>query len=473
MTKRMTRRELLRTGGLGGVVAFLAACAPRVVEVEKVVTKIVKEVVKETVMVAGTPQVVEKEITKVVKETIVVEKVVTVTPPPKGKTKIVYYDRHAKCPVWADPYNELQDEVEVEVQIQPPGTRYEQLIAAITAGIAPDVIGLDCVQVGRFAQIGALAPLEDAVPQDVLDSYFPSLINVEGHYGHWGGHIVGVPFWVDNSVCFYNKTLLEEAGGDPGVGIRSFDDYITYGKAATEADRFGLAMLGSGGGIEFLYWPWIWAQGGDLCNVDWTAPAVDSPEILGTFKFIRDMVTVHKVTNDAVATGWNEAFALFNSQKAMAAHQGGGGVGLIRSEFPELWEVLGVCPIPGAKEGQKSSFIGGNVASISTQSKEKEAALDFLIWVTASDEGMTVTGELGFLPGGPSGIGLPVYQEYPEIYAAYEEGLQMGWPSSNNPHYDEVMVVMRVAFVDVALGEIPLQEIIDRADGEIKRILER
>jgi multiple sugar transport system substrate-binding protein len=361
----------------------------------------------------------------------------------------------------------------VEVQIQPPGTRYEQLMAAITAGNAPDVIGLDCVQVGRFAQLGALAPLEDAIAKETLDLYFPNLINVEGHYGHYGGHIVGVPFWVDNSVCFYNKTFLEEAGGDPEAGIRSWDDYINYGKAAVEAGRIGMSMLGSGGGIEFLYWPWIWAQGGDICNEDWTASTVDSPEVMNTFKFIRDMVTVHEVTNDAAATQWDEAFALFTSQKAMACHQGGGGVGVIRSEFPELWEVLGVCPIPGAKEGQKSSFIGGNVASMSMQSQEKEAALDFLVWVTASDDGMGVTGELGFLPGCPHGIDLPVYQKDPEIYEAYREGLTTGWPSSNNPHYDEVMVVLRVAFSDVALGEMPLEEIVDRAHGEVKRIVER
>lgn len=446
MKNKLSRRRFLQASVGAAAGGLLAACAPQTVVVET----------ERTV-------VVEKE----------VEKVVTATVPPKGKANIIYYDRTTSAPRWAEPYNEAQDAVEVEVQIQPPGQRYEQLMAAITAGNAPDVIGLDCVQVGRFAQLGALAPLEDAIPQETLARYFPNLINVEGHYGQYGGHIVGVPFWVDNSVCFYNKTFLEEAGGDPAVGIRSWDDYINYGKAVLENDIFGMAMLGSGGGIEFLYWPWIWAQGGDICNEDWSASTVNSPEVMNTFKFIRDMVTVDKVTNDAVSTDWTTAFGLFTSQKAMVCHQGGGGVGVIRSEFPELWDVLGVCPIPGQNEGQTSSFIGGNVASIAMQSKEKEAALDFLTWVTASDEGMSITGDIGYLPGCPTGIDLDVYQKSPEIYEAYREGLTTGWPSSNNPHYDEVMVVLRVAFADVALGEIPLEEIIERADGEVKRIVER
>ncbi|HUV95536.1 MAG TPA: ABC transporter substrate-binding protein [Anaerolineae bacterium] len=82
MSRRFTRRELLRLGGLGSAMALLAACQAKVVEkiVEKEVTKvvkevvketeIVKEVVKETVIVAGTPQVVEKEVTRVVEKEV-------------------------------------------------------------------------------------------------------------------------------------------------------------------------------------------------------------------------------------------------------------------------------------------------------------------------------------------------------------------------------------------------------------------
>lgn len=55
------------------LVAAAAGCATPTPEV-----KVVTEIVKETVIVAGTPEVIEKEVTKVVE----VEKVVTATPPP-------------------------------------------------------------------------------------------------------------------------------------------------------------------------------------------------------------------------------------------------------------------------------------------------------------------------------------------------------------------------------------------------------
>ncbi|NLG49563.1 MAG: peptide ABC transporter substrate-binding protein [Chloroflexi bacterium] len=75
-TRGLSRRKFLRLVGLAGAGTILGACAPRViketVEVEKVVTQVVQEVVKETVVVEGEP----KEVTKVV------EKVVTATPLP-------------------------------------------------------------------------------------------------------------------------------------------------------------------------------------------------------------------------------------------------------------------------------------------------------------------------------------------------------------------------------------------------------
>jgi ABC-type glycerol-3-phosphate transport system substrate-binding protein len=452
----LSRRRFVAHALAGLGATLLAACAPRTVEVEKEVTRVVEKEVERTV-------VVEKE----------VEKVVTPTPAPAGQKRIVYYDRTTSAPQWAEAYNETQDDTRVEVEIQPPGQRYEQLIAAIMAGNAPDVIGLDCVQVGRFAQLGAVAPLEDLLPQDVLGLYFQNLVTRPGHYGVYQGHLLGVPFWVDMSILYYNKTFYEEAGGDPDNAFRSWEDYVVYGKGATVEDRFGFAML-TGGGSDFLYQPWIWAQGGDFVNADWTAStAADDPSVANMLQFMRDLIHVHKITNDAVATDWTAASNLFTNQKAMSHHLGGGGVGLIRREFPELWEVLGVTLIPGPEAGQASSFIGGNVASITTQSREKEAALDFLIWATARDEGQTVTGEVGYLCGTPSGMDLPVFTKDAHIYSAFKKGLDTGYPASNDPRFDEVRSPYLDAVAAAQLGERPIAQIVEQMDNDINRILQR
>ena len=72
MAKRLTRRDLLRTFGVGIAATALAACQPQIVEVTKIV---------------------EKE--KVVQQTVVVEKeVVKEAPKPKGKVLFWGHDQH-------------------------------------------------------------------------------------------------------------------------------------------------------------------------------------------------------------------------------------------------------------------------------------------------------------------------------------------------------------------------------------------
>lgn len=78
------KRTLLAGVSLVTLLALLAACGATPAPVEE---KIVTQVIKETVVVAGTSQVVEKEVTKVVQETV--EKVVTPTPLPQRDVIIV------------------------------------------------------------------------------------------------------------------------------------------------------------------------------------------------------------------------------------------------------------------------------------------------------------------------------------------------------------------------------------------------
>ncbi|HSJ53061.1 MAG TPA: ABC transporter substrate-binding protein [Anaerolineae bacterium] len=77
------KRTLFTCVSLFTLVALLAACGPTPAQVETVIT----QVVKETVVVAGTSQLVEREVTTVVQETI--EKVVTPTPLPARDVVIV------------------------------------------------------------------------------------------------------------------------------------------------------------------------------------------------------------------------------------------------------------------------------------------------------------------------------------------------------------------------------------------------
>ena len=138
--------RVLRMGGLGGLVAFLAACQPKVVEKE--VTKVIKEMVKEMVIVEGTPQVVEKEVARIIE----------VTKAPELKEWIITHDAGGATPT--DPsgtlaegqipikglgpavedYHDLYPNVTVEWYRMPEGIRKDEwLHARMPAQDCPDI----------------------------------------------------------------------------------------------------------------------------------------------------------------------------------------------------------------------------------------------------------------------------------------------------------------------------------------------
>jgi ABC-type glycerol-3-phosphate transport system substrate-binding protein len=314
------------------------------------------------------------------------------------------------------------------------------------------------------------------IPQEVFDLYFQNLLDTPGHFGNYLGSIYGTPWILGLSSVLYNTALYEEAGGDPELGPQKWDDYIEYGTAITGDEHIAFAMTGTGGGIEFLYWPWIWAQGGDFVNADWTAATVDSPEVVDTFQFIRDIICVHEITNDVPGSAWGEMTDLFTGEKAMMIHGAGGQVGLIRGQFPELWDRFGITMIPGQEEGQRSSFIGGETVAIASQSEYKDESLDLLIWMTTSDEAMTICGEVGWVPGCPSGLDLPIYKQDPKtaaVNAKFLVALENGYPAANHPKFDEVMSPMQQAFANLALCEKSVNEIVAETHEEIDKILKR
>ena len=450
----LSRRDFLRVSAGAAAGALLVACQPQVVEVEKEVEVEVTREVDVEVEVPG--------------EEVIIE--VTSTPPPQGKTQLVFYERAGNAQLWIDKYLESHNNLEISIMLEPPGQRMQSLIAAIAAGTAPDTIGLGGCWPGQLGEMGALVDLTDLQPvQDSLPLYSTTLMETDNAMGNYAGKVLGLSFWMDMSVMFYNKTFLEEAGGDPEVGVRSFDDIIAYGKAATKDDRVGFS-LGIVNG--FLFWPWLWAQG-ELTNDDWSESRADEQPFIDMVQFARDIVCVHKITNDAAATDWGTMMDLFNNQKAMLLEMGGGEVGLVRGEFPELWEVLGVCPIPGPKEGQKSSYVGGNVACVSTQTEHLDESVELAVWLTSSEDAMTITGEMGYMPSCPHGVDLPVYQQDYDIYQTFWDALEYGRPAPNHPKYEEVEDASEQAYMEAIMCEKPMDQIVADHHDELNKILHR
>jgi len=369
MTERMTRRELLRMGGLGSVVAFLAACAPKVVEkiVEKEVTKIVKEVVQETVIVEGTPQVVEREVTKIVKETVVVE-----APPAEKveeKIEIVGWGTRGFNPD-VETEKPYADAVNAHLRAKYPNVslKYmdmgwdevlrQNLVTALLGGTGPDmIVGENFIQ--PYAEIGAFLPVDDII-EDVKDNL------VEGCYAASvvGGKAYGI---CQYTACFgfeRNPNVIEKAGLDPENPPKFWSELLEQCAAITKAgngEYYGYTLQGPvgfliGGILRFAIYHKT-AQA-DLCKDNCTHPWYDNPKSEKVLAFLREL---HQYTPPGLSFNPDEGQVYTQLFQGVSAYQPCGAWHLQWAKDSGLDNArYSTLPIPD-EDGVEATGIVGNV----------------------------------------------------------------------------------------------------------------
>jgi len=380
MTKRMTRRELLRVGGLGSMVAFLAACQPQAVEkivketvvVEKVVTQVIKEVVKETVIVEGKP----KEVTKVV------EKVVTTTPAPQMEAELevwAYPETENDAVIVWEPliikFNEMYPKIKVNMDIQPWGGRREKLYAACAAGEPPDMWRGTNDTTPTYVQKDIIVDLTDMVMPEDLADYSESEIAS----GSYEGKLYLLMTTQQIMGYAYNVEMMQELGYDVEQDpIVTWDDLLTLGGKAKAKGYYAET-------VDTYSWPqWIRCihqAGGTTYSADKTKSLMtEQPAIDLLTRYVTEFENEYCPLEGAVSTP--EAanvlpnYWLQNMQATM--HTQIAGECAQHAANPPGFSFLMASPRQRSKSDPLTSGNNsGDGLCITKLSKQKEAALAF------------------------------------------------------------------------------------------------
>jgi ABC-type glycerol-3-phosphate transport system substrate-binding protein len=206
--RRLSRRDFLRLSAAAATGAAIAACqpaAPQVVEVEKPVV-VEKEVIKEVPV--EKVEVVEKQ----------VEVMITPTPAEQAVIRWQYdgggvYQTAAEQ--GAERFNEDHPNIILLIEPRPPED-YEKLIAAMVAGVAPDIFewwGLWFAKLHQKGQLLDVQPLVDATmtEEDIAD-FVPGEWDSFSRLSFIPGKRVAMPRYINWMWLHYNKDALDEAG---------------------------------------------------------------------------------------------------------------------------------------------------------------------------------------------------------------------------------------------------------------------
>lgn len=283
-----------------------------------------------------------------------------------------------------DAYNSSHKS-KVKLTLIPAGSSFTQKLgAAVASHSAPDLVSLNLVYAPYFAQAGQLLDVTDRAKKlPDLDKLNKSELDL----GTWDGKNYALPFTGDASVMFYNKDLFKQAGLDPEKPPTTWAEIKEDAQKITALgnDNYGYYFPGSGSGWNlFTFTPFIWANDGDVLSGEGAKQkaTLTDPAVKDALGFYRDLWTSGVIPKSAQTDDGTQILSLFEAGKVGMVANGAFAYSELKSKFPNL--NYGITPIPG-KTGGEASFAGGDTIAITKDSKNPDAAWDFVSWTASKD----------------------------------------------------------------------------------------
>jgi multiple sugar transport system substrate-binding protein len=266
----------------------------------------------------------------------------------------------------------------VKLTIVPNDDYVSKVGAAAGSSQLPDLFAADIVYVPNWTKSGLFADLTDSI----AELPYADKIN-QGHLkaGTHEGKEYVLPFVLDLSVMFYNKTLYKEAGLDPEKGPTTLDEFKSQALAVQKLRKpgvYGTYFGGNCGGCNVFTWfPMVWASGEEVMDAEGRTALLNgaaAQKVYGTWRELQAAGAIAPGAKDETGATWVAAFQE-------------GKIGVMpypATLLPTAAKTVdvGVTGIPGVTGGS-STFVGGDGIGISKDSKKAQQAWHFLAWLTS------------------------------------------------------------------------------------------
>jgi putative chitobiose transport system substrate-binding protein len=395
---------------LAAISVLLSACASPTPAAPAAPETIVKTVQVEVVKT----QIVEKQTT--------VEKLITPTPAPNPEAVIEGVEPNAEITFWTywlsptfDDYinstlarfNEAYPGVKVKWEDH-QATFLEDYRNAINAGNAPDVANLSNGEgwVSEFANKGLLMNLDEALPQNLKDLYFPglwkvSLVDGQNYQFPW---YAAVATELINTQVYSNTAGLDWNNFPTKIDELPAICKTIKEKTGTLCDiRLTVNDLPSQmiyeGNVKFM-------------SADGKTYTFDSPEAAKWLQMYVDMVKDGTVDRKILVTDQDrEALDLFTSGKAAFFQTGPQLIRVVRENNPGLYGYIAVKPAPVGASGALAPTAMG--ISVKKDTKYPKAALALAQFFTNPKSQLEFAKVVSIYPSTPASFDDPFFSAKP------------------------------------------------------------
>lgn len=252
-----------------------------------------------------------------------------------------------------------------------------KITTTLSGGGGPDVVIVDVSQVPQLGDAKLLVDLTSKI-KPIKSQFFTG--NVAS--ATINGSTYAVPFDTSNVALFWNKQMFAKAGISEAPA--TWDDLRSAAKELTGGGKYGY-MLGAKGYGSFLFWPWLWQNGGSITNAQNTKATFNDQAGLEAWQFYADLYLKDNVvppTFLGVTDSWDQFIQPFLTEQVAMMAIGDWGIDPLTKGNPGL--EYEVAPLP--KNVKSATVLGGNAVGITKAAKDPDTAWKFVSWLTASGQ---------------------------------------------------------------------------------------
>lgn len=293
-----------------------------------------------------------------------------------------------------DPFNYVIEEmlpmfeeetgIDVQMEIIPYNGLRERTMTDLVSGSASfDVITMDIVWMGEWAEAGFIAQLDEYIESDNtdMDAFIPGAL--EG-LAYWDGDTYGMPIGAYHFLMHYRTDLLEEAGMDMPT---TYDEVMQFGSAvqSPSEDQYGIAVpMVRGAPIVHYSLAYLSGAGGGVLNEN-REPTINSSVAREVYDYYEQFLEIGP--DGMPSYDW---FAVSDAyQQGRVAMLGAWNVVSPGFENPEDSQIVGQTEysvMPTLDEGDEAQVpFGGWSLVINEDSDKKQAAWEFIKWITSEE----------------------------------------------------------------------------------------
>jgi multiple sugar transport system substrate-binding protein len=294
--------------------------------------------------------------------------------------------------------DKFEDESGIKVDLEVIGWNDLQtrIQTAVTSGQAPDVVNIGNTWATSLQATGAFLPYGDEEMDAIggADKFVKTALDTGGAKGET---VTSVPLYGLAYGLYYNKQMFADAGLTPPT---TWEEMVSAAKKLTTGDVNGIT-LAAGSYTENAHFAFInSAQNGAALFDDDGQPTFTSDGVVTGIKRYLDLMQTDKVAdvgNAQYDNGTKSVSDFANKKAAMVINQNNADNSIAAAGMTS--DEYGVVPFPAPADGEKvASFIAGINLSIFKNTKNKDAALEFVKFMTSEETQNAVGKPFASLP---------------------------------------------------------------------------